>query len=71
MEKETFNKAYYLAESLDACEDANYLFENGGLKETLGKSVSILAKNDEEFKGKLCELITETEKRLQKEFDEL
>lgn len=71
MEKETFKKAYCLAESLDACDNAKYVCDYGGMKESVGKLVSILAKNDEEFKGKLCELIAETERRLQKEFNEL
>lgn len=71
MEKETFKKAYCLAESLDACNNAKFVCDYGGMKELVGKLVSILAKNDEEFKGKLCELIAETERRLQKEFNEL
>lgn len=43
----------------------------GGTKESVDKLVSILAKNDKEFKNKLCGLIEETRDRLQKEFDEL
>lgn len=71
MEKETFNKAYCLAESLDTCDNAKYVLDYGGSKDSVDKFVSILAKNDKEFKNKLRGLIKETQKRLQKEFDEL
>lgn len=71
MEIETFNKAYCLAESLDACDNARYVLDYGGTKESVDKLVSILAKNDKEFKNKLRGLIEETRDRLQKEFDEL
>lgn len=71
MRIETFKKAYCLAESLDACDNAKYVLGYGGTKESVDKLVSILAKNDNEFKNKLRGLIEETQKRLQKEFDEL
>ena len=71
MEKETFKKAYCLAESLDTCDNAKYVLDYGGSKDSVDKFVSILAKNDKEFKKKLSGLIEETQKRLQKEFDEL
>lgn len=71
MEKEIFQKAYCLAESLDTCDNAKYVLDYGGTKESVDKLVGILAKNDKEFKNKLRGLIEETQKRLQKEFDEL
>ncbi len=71
MEVETFNKAYYLAESLDACDNAKYVLDYGGTKESVDKLVGIIIRNDKEFKKKLRDLIEETQKRLQKEFDEL
>lgn len=71
MEIETFEKAYCLAESLDTCVNAKYVLDYGGSKDSVDKFVSILAKNDKEFKNKLRGLIEETRKRLQKEFDEL
>lgn len=71
MEVETFNKAYCLAESLDACDNAKYVLDYGGTKESVDKLVGIIIRNDKEFKKKLRGLIEETQKRLQKEFDEL
>lgn len=71
MEVEFFKKAYCLAESLDTCDNAKYVLDYGGSKDSVGKFVSILAKKDKEFKEKLRGLIEETQKRLQKEFDEL
>lgn len=71
MEVDIFKKAYCLAESLDTCDNAKYILDYGGSKDSVDKFVSILAKNDKEFKNKLRGLIEETRKRLQKEFDEL
>nr|DAI38134.1 MAG TPA: hypothetical protein [Caudoviricetes sp.] len=71
MEVDIFKKAYCLAESLDTCDNAKYVLDYGGSKDSVDKFVSILAKNDKEFKNKLRGLIEETRKRLQKEFDEL
>ena len=71
MEKEAFKKAYRLAENIDACNNALYILACGGPKEAIDKNVGIIAKNDKEFKEKLRGLIEETQKRLQKEFDEL
>lgn len=71
MERVVFKKAYYLAESLDVCVNLVYMFDNGGLHEALDRNVSILVKNDKEFRDKLRGLIKDTQKRLQKEFDEL
>lgn len=71
MEVDIFRKAYCLAESLDTCDNAKYVLDYGGSKDSVDKFVSILAKNDKEFKNKLRGLIEETRKRLQKEFDEL
>ena len=71
MERGVFKKAYSLAERLEACEELGYMFDYGGTDTALNKYVSILVRYDNEFKNKLRELITETQKRLQKEFDEL
>jgi hypothetical protein len=71
MEVELFKKAYCLAESLDSCDNAKYVLDNGGLKDSVDKFVGTLVRNDKEFKEKLRDLIEETQKRLQKEFDEL
>ena len=71
MEVELFKKAYCLAESLDTCDKAKYVLDNGGLKDSVDKFVGTLVRNDKEFKEKLRDLIEETQKRLQKEFDEL
>lgn len=71
MEVETFNKAYCLAESLDACDNAKYVLDYGGSKDSVDKFVGTLVRNDKEFKEELRVLIEKTQKRLQKEFDEL
>ena len=47
------------------------MFDNGEPHEALDRNVSILVKNDKEFRDKLRGLIKDTQKRLQKEFDEL
>lgn len=71
MEVEFFKKAYCLAESLDICDNAKYVLDNGGSKDSIDKFIGTLVRNDKEFKEKLRDLIEETQKRLQKEFDEL
>ena len=71
MEVEFFKKACCLAESLDTCVNVKYVLDNGGLKDSVDKFVGTLVRNDKEFKEKLRDLIEETQKRLQKEFDEL
>lgn len=71
MEVELFKKAYCLAESLDTCDNAKYVLDYGGSKDSVDKFVGTLVRNDKEFKEKLRDLIEETQKRLQKEFDEL
>lgn len=60
-----------MAESLDTCDNAKYVLDYGGLKDSVDKFVGTLVRNDKEFKEKLRDLIEETQKRLQKEFDEL
>ena len=70
MEVEFFKKACCLAESLDTCVNVKYVLDNGGLKDSVDKFVGTLVRNDKEFKEKLRDLIEETQKRLQKEFDE-
>ena len=69
--KEFFKKDCCLAESLDTCVNVKYVLDNGGLKDSVDKFVGTLVRNDKEFKEKLRDLIEETQKRLQKEFDEL
>ena len=69
--KEFFKKACCLAESLDTCVNVKYVLDDGGLKGSVDKFVGTLVRNDKEFKEKLRDLIEETQKRLQKEFDEL
>ena len=66
-----FFKAFCLSESLNACDNVKYVLDNGGLKDSVDKFVGTLVRNDKEFKEKLRDLIEETQKRLQKEFDEL
>ena len=69
--KEFFKKSCCLAESLDTCVNVKYVLDNGGLKDSVDKFVGTLVRNDKEFKEKLRDLIEKTQKRLQKEFDEL
>lgn len=71
MDREKFDKASNLTESLNACEITDYILDKGGLRESVDRFVSIIARNDKVFKDKLRGLIAETQKRLQKEFDEL
>lgn len=71
MERVVFKKAYCLAESLDVCVNLVYMFDHGGMNEVLDRHVSILVRNDKEFSKKLRDLLKDTQKRLQKEFDEL
>ena len=50
---------------------SNYLFISGGPKESALKGIELLVEHDMEFRHKLIDLLTETQKRLLKEFDEL
>lgn len=70
MEAKLF-KAFCLTESLDACDNAKYVLDYGRSKDSVDKFIGTLVRNDKEFKKKLRDLIEETQKRLQKEFDEL
>lgn len=45
MKVEIFKKAYCLAESLNTCDNAKYVLDYGGSKDSVDKFVSILAKN--------------------------
>lgn len=63
MEVEFFKKAYCLAESLDTCDNAKYILDYGGSKDSVDKFVGILVRNDKEFKNKLRGLIEETQKQ--------
>ena len=71
MERKKNKKAYCLAKSLDVCVNLLYMFDYGGMNEVLDRHVSILVRNDKEFSKKLRDLLKDTQKRLQKEFDEL
>lgn len=66
MKEEVYQKAITKSRCIDACKSAN-----GGPKELALKSIELLLELDREFKNKLHNLLLETEKRLQKEFDEL
>lgn len=71
MKVEVYQKAIIKSRCIDACKNTNYLFISGGPKEGAFKSIDLLLELDREFKNKLLDLLVETEKRLQKEFDEL
>ena len=66
MKEEVYQKAITKSRCIDACKSAK-----GGPKELALKSIELLLELDREFKNKLHNLLLETEKRLQKEFDEL
>ena len=71
MKVEVYQKAIIKSRCIDACKSTNYLFINGGPKDVALKSIDLLLELDREFKNKLLDLLVETQKRLQKEFDEL
>lgn len=66
MKVEVYQKAITKSKCIDACKGAN-----GGPKELALKGIELLLEHDREFKNKLFGLLVETQKRLQKEFDEL
>lgn len=71
MERELFNKAYYLVEAIEACWSIRIWIVGEAHKEEVIKQLYILAKYDKKFREELKELLRKTEDRLRKEFDEL
>ena len=70
MDKEKVNKAIILGMMLDTNLNAVsrvFCVSNS----ELGSSLKTIIKNDEEFRIKFMQLVQDTYKRLQKEFDEL
>lgn len=70
MDKEKLNKAITLRRMLDTDLNAvgRTLEVDFGV---LGNSLKSIVRNDEEFRTKFSQLVHDTYKRLQKEFDEL
>lgn len=71
MEVGVYQRATFKSKCIDACNDTNYLFISGASNEVGYKGIEFLVEHDMEFRNKLIDLLTETQKRLQKEFDEL
>ena len=71
MKEEVYQKAIIKSRCIEACNDTNYLFISGASNEVGYKGIEFLVGHDMEFRNKLIDLLTETQKRLQKEFDEL
>lgn len=71
MKVEVYQKAIIKSRCIDACKSTTSLFITGASNEGALKSIDLLLELDREFKNKLLDLLVETEKRLQKEFDEL
>ncbi len=71
MKEEVYQKAITKSRCIDACKSTNYLFISGEPKDVALKGIDLLLELDREFKNKLLDLLVETQKRLQKEFDEL
>lgn len=71
MERELFNKAYYLIEAIEASWSIRIWIVSEANKEEVAKQLCILAKYDKKFREELKELLRKTEDRLRKEFDEL
>lgn len=71
MKVEVYQKAIIKSRCIDACKSTNYLFISGGPKVSALKGIELLVGHDMEFRHKLIDLLTETQKRLLKEFDEL
>ena len=71
MKKEVYQNAILKSRCIEACNDTNYLFVSGASNEVGYKGIGFLVEHDMEFRNKLIDLLTETQKRLQKEFDEL
>lgn len=71
MKEEVYHNAIIKMRCIDACKSADYLFISGASNEVAYKGINILVECDYEFRYKLLDLLTETKKRLKKEFDEL
>ena len=71
MKEEIYHKAIVKSRCIEACNETNYLFISGANNEVSYKGIEFLVGHDMEFRNKLIDLLTETQKRLQKEFDEL
>lgn len=71
MEKEVYQKAIIKSRCIDACKSTTSLFISGASHEVAYKGIEILVENDIVFRQELIDLLRETRKRLQKEFDEL
>lgn len=71
MKVEVYQKAIIKSRCIDACKNTTSLFVSGGSNEAAYKSIDLLIELDKEFSHKLMNLFVETQKRLQKEFDEL
>lgn len=71
MKEEVYQKAIIKSRCINACKNTTSLFITGGPKEMALKGIELLVEHDREFGHKLYDLLAETQKRLQKEFDEL
>lgn len=71
MEKEVYQRATIKSRCIDACKSTNSLAIMGASHEVAYKGVDFLVENDIVFRHNFFDLLTETLKRLQKEFDEL
>lgn len=71
MKEEVYHKAIIKSRCIEACNETNYLFISGTSNGVGYKGIEFLVGHDMEFRNKLIDLLTETQKRLQKEFDEL
>lgn len=71
MKKELYQKAIIKSRCIDACKSTTSLFILGASHEVAYNGIDLLLELDRDFKNKLLDLLVETEKRLQKEFDEL
>lgn len=71
MKVEVYQKAIIKSRCIDACKSTTSLFIIGTPNEVAYKGIGLLIEHDREFHNKLHDLLMETEKRLQKEFDEL
>ena len=70
MNKEQLERANLLANSLIP-KAASLTMPDTTTKTTLGECLYSLIKCDNEFNAKFSQLVSETEQRFQKEFDEL
>ena len=71
MEVGVYQRATFKSKCIDACESTNSIFIMDASHEAACKGIEILVENDIVFRQELIDLLRETRKRLQKEFDEL